>query len=232
MIGCGCSAAARHVSGSSRMTSSGSLPSGSRTTPTSVRRPVWALRSISPTSAVSSVAPNVAAPCPAGVDVVGQRDARRIAGDELDLAGRQRRAQAADDVLEALLVGHQRVGVALDEHGPALLADGALGAVDEVQRAALVEQQRGRRVEVLGAAIAVGRLGRVVSLPMIRPPRPVALPDASRMGKMIAAAEAVVDAAPLRRLADAGRPPPAPSSVKPRFVDQRRASGVSQASGA
>ena len=65
MIGWGCSVRSRHVSGSSRMTSSGSLPSGRRTTSTSVSRPLCSLRSISPTSAVSSVAPNVAAPWPA-----------------------------------------------------------------------------------------------------------------------------------------------------------------------
>ncbi len=39
MIGWGCSVRSRQVSGSSRMTSSGSLPSGRRTTSTSVRRP-------------------------------------------------------------------------------------------------------------------------------------------------------------------------------------------------
>ena len=53
------------AAGSSRITSSGSLPAGRRTTPTSVRRPLCALRSISPTSADSSVAPKVAAPWPA-----------------------------------------------------------------------------------------------------------------------------------------------------------------------
>ncbi len=87
---------------------------------------------------------------PGRVDVIGQRDARRVARDELDLAGGQRRAQAADDVLEAMLVRHQRVRVALDEDRPARFAHGRLGPVDEVQRAALVEQRRRRRVEVLG----------------------------------------------------------------------------------
>ena len=64
--------------------------------------------------------------------------------------GRQRRAEARHDVLEPRLVGHQRVGVALDDHGLAGLADRALGLVDEVERPALVEQRRRRGVEVLG----------------------------------------------------------------------------------
>ncbi len=159
MIGCGCAAATRHVSGSSRMTWSGSLPSGRRTTPTSVRRPRCGERSISPIRFGQLGRPEGAGTLPGRIDVVGQRDGRRIARRELDLAGRQRRAQAADDVLEAVLVGHQGVGVTLDDDGLALLAHRPLGAVDEIQRAALVEERRGRRVEVLGAPIAVGRLG-------------------------------------------------------------------------
>jgi hypothetical protein len=39
---------------------------------------------------------------------------------------------------------HQRVRVAFDQDGQALLADGRLGAIDEIQRPALVEEQRGR----------------------------------------------------------------------------------------
>ena len=59
--------------------------------------------------------------------------------------------ERGDDVVEAGLVGHERVGVALDDHGLARLADRPLRLVDEVQRAALVEQRRRRGVEVLGA---------------------------------------------------------------------------------
>ena len=47
------------------------------------------------------------------------------------------------------LVRHERVRVALDDHGLAGLADRGLRAVDEVQRPALVEQRRRRGVEVL-----------------------------------------------------------------------------------
>ena len=115
------------------------------------------------------------------VDVVGERDPLRVAGDQRHLLGRERRAEARDDVLEAGLVRHQRVRVALDDDGLAGLADRRLGAVDEVQRAALVEQRGRRRVEVLGAAVDAVL---APSLPRIRPPRPTGWPFASRIGKI------------------------------------------------
>ena len=65
MIGCGLLGALAPGVGVVADDLVGVLPSGSRTTSTSVRRPLCSLRSISPTSAVSSVAPNVAAPWPA-----------------------------------------------------------------------------------------------------------------------------------------------------------------------
>ncbi len=64
---------------------------------------------------------------------------------------RERRAEACDDVGEAGLVGHEGVRVALDDHRGAALADGGLRPVEEVERPALVEQRRGRGVEVLRA---------------------------------------------------------------------------------
>ena len=78
------------------------------------------------------------------VDVVGEHDPGGIARQERHLAGGQGRTEAGDDVVEAGLVRHQGVGVALDDHGLARLADRALGLVDEVQRPALVEQRRRR----------------------------------------------------------------------------------------
>ncbi len=153
-IGSGSSVARRHASGSSRMTSSGSRPSGRRTTPTSVRRPRWraALDLADERRQLRGTKGGRALPC--RVDVVSQRDARRVARDELDLGRRECRAERADDVVEALLMCHQRVGVALDQDCHALLADGGLGAVDQVQRPALVEQRGRRRVEVLGSLVA------------------------------------------------------------------------------
>ena len=67
-----------------------------------------------------------------------------------DLPGRQRGAEARDDVVEAGLVRHQRVGVALDDDGLVLAPDRALGPVDEIERPALVEERGRRGVEVLG----------------------------------------------------------------------------------
>ena len=84
-----------------------------------------------------------------GVDVVGEGDPLRVAGDQRDLLGRQRGAERGDHVVEPGLVGHQRVGVALDDDGLAALADRRLRPVDQVQRPALVEQRRRRGVEVL-----------------------------------------------------------------------------------
>ena len=83
------------------------------------------------------------------VDVVGEDDPRRIAREQSDLAGRERGPEAGHDVVEARLVRHQGVRVALDDDRLARLADGTLGLVDEIQRAALVEQRRRRGVEVL-----------------------------------------------------------------------------------
>ena len=82
------------------------------------------------------------------VDVVGERDPAGVAREQRDLARRQRRPEAGHDVVEAGLVGHQRVRVALDDDRLARLADRALGLVDEVQRPALVEQRRRRGVQV------------------------------------------------------------------------------------
>ena len=84
------------------------------------------------------------------VDVVGEDDLAGVAGDQRHLGRRERRAETRDHVLEAGLVGHQRVRVALDENGLVRPAHLAAGPLDQVQRAALVEERRRRGVEVLG----------------------------------------------------------------------------------
>ena len=90
------------------------------------------------------------------------RSASRSASASATWPGRQGRPERGDDVVEAGLVGHQRVRVALDDDRLAALPDRALGPVDEVQRPALVEQRRGRRVEVLRPVVAAVRpLGRL-----------------------------------------------------------------------
>ena len=151
-----------HSAGVSRTTSSGSLPSGSVTTRTS--------SSFTPESPCCELADepgdrgHADGSCllPGRIDVVGQRDARGVAREEGDLAGRERRPQRGDDVVEAGLVRHQGVRVALDDDRLAGLADRRLGAIDQVEGAALVEERRRRRVEVLGplALQAGARRGR------------------------------------------------------------------------
>src|SRR5439155_6286075 len=75
------------------------------------------------------------------IDVVRQRDLAGVAGEEGYLARSEGGAQRRDNGVEARLVGHQGVGVALDDHGLADLADRTLRPVDEVERPALVEER-------------------------------------------------------------------------------------------
>jgi hypothetical protein len=71
----------------------------------------------------------------------------------------QGRAQGADDVGQADLVGGDDVGVALDDGDPAGLAGRGPGQVLCVERPALLEQGRLGGVQVLGGAAA--RLGQL-----------------------------------------------------------------------
>ena len=89
-----------------------------------------------------------------GIDVVGECDLLGVARQQRDLAGGQRGSERRDDVVETGLMRHQRVGVALDDHGLAGLAHRALGLVDQIERPTLVEQRRRGRVEVLRPGIA------------------------------------------------------------------------------
>ena len=101
----------------------------------------------------------------------------------------------------------------------------ALGAVDQVQRAALVEEQRRRRVEVLGA-LRRGRLARLLLA------ADDAAAEAGRVARRVAdgeddpAAEAVVDAAPSLRACET-RPAASSSSLgEAALVDERAAERV------
>ena len=107
--------------------------------------------------------PKRAGALPGGIDVVGEGDLLRVAGEERDLAGRQRRPQRGYNGVEAGLVGHQGVGVALDDDGLPALADGRLRAVDQVQRPALVEQRRRGRIQVFGAMVRLIAIGDEVA---------------------------------------------------------------------
>ncbi len=97
--------------------------------------------------------PEAAGRLAGGVDVIGQGDLLGIAGQDRYLARGEGRAEAGHDVVEAGLVGHQGIGVTLDDHRLARLADRRLRPIDEVQGPALVEQGRGRRVQVLRAVV-------------------------------------------------------------------------------
>ncbi len=138
-----------------------------------------------------------------GIHVIGQGDARGVAGEQLHLSRGERRAHAADDVLEAGLVGHQGIRVALHQHGPSILADGRLGTVDEVQRAALVEEQRLGGIEVLGSAVRGLRTEDATSQ---AGGTPAGIPD----GEDDAGTEAVVDAAAAAATTRPGQRPQGP----------------------
>ena len=94
------------------------------------------------------------------VDVVGQDDLTGVAGDQRDLRGSERRAKARHHVLEAGLVRHQRVGVALDEHGLIVAPHLVARPFDQVQRPALVEQRGRRGVEVFRRILVVSVAGQ------------------------------------------------------------------------
>ena len=107
------------------------------------------------------------------VDVVGEHDPARVSRQQRDLARRQRGAEAGDDVVEAGLVGHQRVGVALDDDRLARLADRALGLSMRYS------------VRLLSNSGVAGELRYFGPSPSSsRPPSPTAWPFWSRIGKM------------------------------------------------
>ena len=164
------------------------------------------------------------------VDVVRERDPLRIPGEQRDLARRERRSERGDDVVEAGLVGHQRVRVALDDDRLAGLAHRALGLVDEVQRAALVEQRRARACS--------GTWGRCPDrrpppAPRIRPPMPVAAPFWSRIGNRTRPRNLSMTPTPRcgERAGEARPASTSSSGVMPRFSTSFRLI-VSQPSGA
>src|SRR6478672_4859449 len=99
--------AASQIAGDSRTTSSGSLPSGSRATRTS--------SSLTPDESDQGGHPGAARLLAGRVDVVREDDPAGVPRQQGDLPRREGRAEAGDDVLEAGLVGHQGIGIALDD---------------------------------------------------------------------------------------------------------------------
>ena len=68
--------------------------------------------------------PECAGALACGIHVVRESDLLGVARQQRDLARSQRRAERGHDIVEAGLMGHQGVGVTLDDHGLAALADG------------------------------------------------------------------------------------------------------------
>ncbi len=94
-------------------------------------------------------------------------------------------------------MGHERVGVAFDDHGPPALSHRVARPIDEVQRAALVEERGCGRVEVLGAAIALRGPRRPVPGVLQDPAaQPGGVARGVADGEDDPAAEAVVDPSP------------------------------------
>ena len=63
-------------------------------------------------------------PLARGVGVIGQDDAARKAGEQLDVPLRQRRAASGHRLGDAGAVQADHIGVTLAHHHPALLDDG------------------------------------------------------------------------------------------------------------
>ena len=100
----------------------------------------------------------------------------------------ERGAEHGDHVGEPVLMGHQAIGVAFQHDDLLLVRDAVAGRVEAVQLAALGEERRLGRVDVLGRAV-VGELRQHAAAERDRPRAGVA------DRKQHAAAEAIVVAA-------------------------------------
>ena len=83
------------------------------------------------------------------VNVVREGHRVRVSRRQLHLPTRQRGAERGDHVSEPRLVGGHHVRIALDDDGQLRLSDRCLGEIDREKRPTLVEERRGRGVEVL-----------------------------------------------------------------------------------
>ena len=81
---------------------------------------------------------------PGLIAVVEQHGGGREAAEQRALVGRERGAERRDDVLDAGEDQPEHVEVPLDQDDRLLLPDGALGLVQVVELAALVEDRRSR----------------------------------------------------------------------------------------
>ena len=95
----------------------------------------------------------VRAPAARIVAVEHERDAIGVTAQKLQMALAERRSQHRDAVVEAVLMGHQAIGVAFHDDRAAGLLEVVAGHVEAVQLAALGEQRRLRRVDVFGRSL-------------------------------------------------------------------------------
>ena len=109
-----------------------------------------------------------------GVRVECQHKTACVAFELAHLDFRQGRAHGGNYVLEALLVHHDHIHVAFHDHRLVFAADGFARFIQPIQQAAFVEQVRLGRVHKFGDVIGS----------RTRPPKPVMLPLASRMGNI------------------------------------------------
>ena len=184
MIGCGLLRALRaRRPASSRMTSSGSLPSGSRTTSTSVSRPSCRCARSRPRARTTPSRRTSPRP--------GRRRRRRRPGRCAAHSGsRARPAPRVSAVPSVPTTLSKPCWCAIS----ASVLPSTSTAVPCLRMAPLARSIR-YSVRLLSNSSVAGELrylgprdspsSRLASLPTMRPPRPVALPDASRMGKMI-----------------------------------------------
>ena len=92
-------------------------------------------------------------PAYASVSISSRRSTRDVVGAERGAAGRHGGGHAGQ------VAGHH-VGVALDDHRPALLGDLPLGLVDAVEHVRLLVERRLGGVQVLRAVVVVEELAR------------------------------------------------------------------------
>ena len=178
--------------GSSRMTSSGSLPSGRRTTSTSVSRPLVLAALDLAHERGQLRGPERGRVLARRVHVIRERDARRVAREQLHLARRERGAQAARRRSRSPAGAPSARPCCPPRAPPGRCFRMAVLALSMRYSVRLLSNSDGGRgVEVLGALVAAGVPVRPQDAARrSRSRAPLCVPD----GEHDACPEAVVDA--------------------------------------